>query len=127
MGDAIQPNSKKGVTAMRKIVSALTGTALALALGGSPSQAARDVGYIHSTNAVEKTITLGPMNGQGGVVYRVAPATVLRDFNGERLAIGDLPSLAAEVDIERVNVSYEAGAGSAGAVLYWLILHEFDE
>ncbi len=127
MGGAIRPNSKKGVTAMRKIASALTGIALALAITASPTQASRNVGYIHSTDPVGKTITLGPMNGQGGVVFRVALTSVLRGFNGERLAIGDLPSLAAGMSIERVNVSYEASVGSSGTVLFWLLLHEFDE
>lgn len=127
MDGPIQANSKRRDTSMRKIACALTGAALALALMGNPAQAARNVGYIHATNPVLKTITIGPMNGQGGVVYQVAPTTVLRGFNGERLTVADLPSLADGMSIERVNVSYEVGVGSSGAVLHSLVLHEFDD
>ncbi len=101
-----------------------TGAALclgtALTLAAAPASA-KNMAWIHEVSASTQTVTLGPVGGTGGTVYRVTDQTQISGPDGP-LTLSELPSMERGSTPDVTNVVYDAAEGSGGSVLYELHL-----
>ena len=109
---------------MKRITHLACAAVFGLAAFASGSvHAAEEAAFIHATDTVAQTITLGNDSGTNGTTYHVTASSQISGPYGP-MTLAELPSLAAGSDFILVFAAFETVPTSSGEAIDWLTLSE---